>query len=205
MVSEYNKHMNKIEITQREIALAGRVASRVAEKWSLAETEDLQSELILWLYDNASTVARYRFEEKGEGKLYVALRRTAGRIAAMEQVARSGSYLDADAKYSITQIENALTAMFDNVDVGAIRVNPVTHEPIQTWDPRIEEAKLIVLEVRSAWELLDDLSQLMVAWRYMNELTYREIADLSGMSPTGARKKLKHILRKIQASVDGSF
>lgn len=191
-------------VTQAETNLAKNLARRVAGKWSLVEMEDLESVLLLWLYENAQIVARYRNDPDGTLKLITALKRKAVQYCTSEQQERSGALLDSGSRYSLSQIERALTAMFATGSVGGVRVDPRTGQPVESWDPSLDDARTMVLDVKLAYLKLDAESQIPLVWKYEQECTYRDLALFLGMSAPGARKRLRKILREIQMMLDGS-
>lgn len=191
-------------VTQAEANVARNLARRMAGKWSLVDVEDLESVLLLWLYENASTVAKYRQEPDGTVKLITALRRKAQAYCTAEQQERSGTPLDFNAKYSLQQIERSLVAMFNLNTQNGIRVNPLTDQPVDVWDPSLDDARAAVLDVKLAFQKLDANSQGILIWKYEAENTYRDIAMFLGMSAPGARKKVRKILREIQIILDGN-
>lgn len=176
----------------------------MAGKWSLVDAEDLESVLLLWLYENSATVAKYRQETDGTVKLITALRRKAQAYCTAEQQERSGTPLDFNAKYSLQQIERSLVAMFNLNTQNGIRVNPLTDQPVDVWDPTLDDARAVVLDVKLAFQKLDPNSQGVLIWKYEAEYTYRDIALFLGMSAPGARKKVRKILREIQIILDGN-
>ena len=191
-------------VTQAETNVARNLAKRMAGKWSLVDAEDLESVLLLWLYENSATVAKYRQEADGTVKLITALRRKAQAYCTAEQQERSGTPLDFNAKYSLQQIERSLVAMFNLNTQNGIRVNPLTDQPVDVWDPTLDDARAVVLDVKLAFQKLDPNSQGILIWKYEAEYTYRDIALFLGMSAPGARKKVRKILREIQIVLDGN-
>lgn len=190
-------------VTQAEVNVARNLARRMAGKWSLIDVEDLESVLLLWLYENAATVLKYRNEQDGTLKLVTALRRKAQAFCTAEQQERSGTPLDYNAKYSLQQIERSLVAMFNLNTQNGIRVNPITGQAVDVWDPSLDDARTAVLDVKMAFHKLDSLSQGILIWKYEAENTYRDIAMFLGMSAPGARKKVRKILRDIQVMLEG--
>ena len=191
-------------ISMEDVDLAKRVARRVAQRWSLVELDDLTSELTVWLYENNEVVSRYRKEPEGEGKLFVALRRFATKYCAAEQATRQGAPLDYSAKYSIQGIERALKVLFDEfpTSFGSI-VHPHTGHALEQWDPEIETARAVLMDTRAAFERLVDAEQVLVIARFQLDMTYRELAEMDGSTPTGVRKKLRRALRHMQQFMEG--
>lgn len=194
--------VNNGPILQGEINIARNLARRLSRKWSLVEFEDLQSMLVLWLYENQDTVSRYRSEIDGTIKLITALRRRANSFCTAEQQERSGTPLDFYSTYSIPQIERSLVAMFNVSSSYGIKVDPNTGAPIEQWDPSLDDAKTAVLDVKLAFTRLDVDMQKVLIWKYEQEYTYRDIAMMDDISAPGARKRVRKALRQIQIALD---
>lgn len=196
-------NFNLKPITEAETNIARNLARRLAGKWSLVDVEDLESVLLLWLYANHTVVEKYRGQVDGTIKLVTALNRKAHSFCVAEQQERSGYVLDYNSRYSLTQIERSLVAMFNLTGSSAIKVNPVTGEPVDAYDSSLDDARAAVLDVKLAFEKLDSESQMILIWKFEQEFTYRDLALLLGMSAPGARKKLRKVLRELQAILDG--
>jgi DNA-directed RNA polymerase specialized sigma24 family protein len=193
---------NQGPILPAEISIASNMASRFASKWSLVDKEDLKSVLVLWLYENAATVARYRSEPDGPIKLVTSMRRRAHAYCTSEQQERSGTPLDYNSRYSIEQIERCLIAMFNSGSGPSVRVDPRSDTMIDKWDPSLDDARTAVLDVKLAFEKIEiDLQRILVL-KYEQEFTYRDIAMLDQISAPGARKRVRKALRQIQTVLD---
>lgn len=190
-------------ITDNELSTARAVARKAASKWSLVEAEDLESALVLWLFENHKTVARYQADPDGPAKLLVALRRKATQLCAKEQAERSGTPLDFNAKYSIAQIERALTAMFNMPSQSGMRVHPSTGQMLDINEPFVEDAKAMISDVRKAFQNLADEEQRLLMLKYKMNYTYRDIALVDGISPPGVRKRVRRFIRKMQTELNG--
>lgn len=189
-------------ILREEENIARNIARRSAGKWSLVDAEDLESELILWLYENIETVIRYRNELDGQMKLITALRRKAHGFCMAEQQERSGSPLDSGSKYSTQQIERALVAMFNSTGSNTRRVHPQTGELLDSYDPVLDDARTMVLDVKLAFGNLSVEHQKILIWKFEQEFTYRDIAMLEKISAPGARKRVKKAVKLIQIALN---
>lgn len=191
-------------ITEAELKLARRVAKRVGSRWSAVELEDLESELIVWLFENEKIVDRYRGEDGGEGKLFVALRRRAVKLSAREQSVRSGLPLDAGSRYSIQQIERGLPFIFEETPQTVLAENPVTGSVVGSASPESSTVALaILLDLRGAVEQLSEELREVVVLRFRDGMTYHDIAGLVGLTDNGARKRVRRALRSAQQFLDG--
>jgi DNA-directed RNA polymerase specialized sigma24 family protein len=177
---------NDERITEQEIKLAKYLAHKIGSQWALVETDDLESHLILWLLENQKYVTKYRHEEGGQSKLFAAMKRHAAKYSAQEQTIRSGRELDSGLKYSIAQIEAILVEYFNQAS---------PHENDETRD--------VILDIKIAFNQLDNETQKLLSQRYLYEWTYRQISAANTISPTGARKKIRRGLRRIQYALEG--
>lgn len=183
-------------IADQELALARIVAARVGSRWTAVDVEDLAGELILWLYIHANTVKRYRTEEGGDRKLFVALKRTAGRYCVKEQQARTGGPLEVDAAYSIEQLERALPYIFEDppetivAEYQGRTVGPIPHVT--------GHALAVLTDVRGAYEELPAEQQAVLALRFKDGLTYADMGALAGITDRGARRRVARALLRVQ-------
>jgi DNA-directed RNA polymerase specialized sigma24 family protein len=186
-------------LTNGEFATIKAVARSSSRKWSLVELEDLEQELILWGYENADNVIRYRKLEDGPTMFLIALRRKANQYCSNEQALRSGEPLDFHSKYSIEQIERALVSMYHVISTQAVAVDPNTDAAIEAVDPFSDEVRTTVLDVARAFGRLDKDLKDIIELKYRDEATFRDMGLLLKISAPGARKRLRKALRRIQA------
>ena len=190
-------------ITEAELSTARAVARRAASKWSLVEKEDLESSLVLWLFENIKTVERYQRDSEGPAKLLVALRRRANQLCVKDQAERSGTPLDFNAKYSTQQIERALIGMFNMPSNSGARVHPSTGQLLDAHEPFVDDAKAMMIDVRSAFLKLEEDSQRLLMMKYQHTYTFRDIALVEGISAPGVRKRIRKLIRKMQQILNG--
>lgn len=190
-------------ITEAELTTARSVARKAASKWSLVEAEDLESSLVLWLFENKNTVARYQNDPEGPAKLLVALRRRANQLCVKDQVERSGTPLDYNASYSVQQIERALIAMFNEPSTSGSRVHPSTGQLLDQREPFVDDVRALILDVRNCFINLEDNAQRLLMMKYRNNYTYRDIALVEGISAPGVRKRVRKLIRRIQSDLNG--
>lgn len=188
-------------ITDEELILAKRISISVGSKWSAVEIDDLTSELILWLYTHAETVKRYRTEDGGQGKLFVALRRTAGRYCVKAQEARTGGPLQTDAPYSTAQIERALPYIFESVTETT--VFELYGKPAGAYPTDGGKVRAILLDVSIAYDALPPEHKTVLTLRFRDGLTYTDIGALTGVSDVGARGRVIRGLERIRDYLSG--
>ena len=193
------------EIVDNELTLARRLAYKTAQKWPAVEAEDLASELTLWLFENREAVSRYRDEDGGEGKLYVALRRHASRICAREQAVRSGAPLDHDAEYTVAQIERAMPFVFEDVIQSLVSVDPTTGAPVggASYSGDYGVAMAVLMDLRGAYADMPPEVKLVLALRFRDGLTYDEIADLTGCSKRTAIRRVSRAVQRVRDHLCG--
>lgn len=180
-----------MRFTENELSLTSKIGRKMATKWTAVESDDLVSHLTLWLCENYATVERYRTEEGGEAKLFVSLRREAGRFCAKEQAQRTGAPLDHDAAYSVEQIERILPFVFEDLPSQSVAENPHTGVPLSKPDhEQFETAIAMALDVRSAYHDLPAEIREVLIMRYRDNMSYEEIGSLTGMTDRGAQKRV---------------
>lgn len=188
-------------IDEKELTLARRVAYKIGSKWAAVEVEDLSQELTLWLFENEKTVTRYRTEEGGEAKLFVALRRTASKYCAHEQQARTGARLDAGASYTLGQIERALPFVFEETPQTAL----YGHEKNSGYAGDYGVAQAVMADIRGAFNGLPAEVKNVLTMRFRDGMSYDEIAALTGLSKAGAHNRVKRALVRIQEDLGSVF
>jgi DNA-directed RNA polymerase specialized sigma24 family protein len=188
-------------ILDDELVLAKRISISVGSKWSAVEIDDLTSELILWLYAHAGTVRRYRTEEGGQGKLFVALRRTAGRYCVKAQEARTGGPLETDAPYSTAQIERAMPYIFE--PIPETTVFEKYGKPAGAYPTDGGKVRAILLDVSIAYDALPPEHKTVLTLRFRDGLTYTDIGALTGVSDVAARARVIRALERTRDYLSG--
>jgi DNA-directed RNA polymerase specialized sigma24 family protein len=188
-------------ILDDELVLAKRISISVGSKWSAVEIDDLTSELILWLYAHADTVRRYRTEEGGQGKLFVALRRTAGRYCVKAQEARTGGPLETDAPYSTAQIERAMPYIFE--PIPETTVFEKYGKPAGAYPTDGGKVRAILLDVSIAYDALPPEHKTVLTLRFRDGLTYTDIGALTGVSDVAARARVIRALERTRDYLSG--
>lgn len=196
--------MNGYSVTSEEMALAQRVAKRVASRWRSVEQDDIQSTLFLWLVENTPTLAKYRTEPGGAGKLYVALRREANKFAAEEQKLKVGRGLRDDNFYDATRVARILPFIFEDVPQTVSAENPITGQTYASPSPEDHgNAAAILADVSGAFYGLPKETQEVLYWRFRDGLTLQEISELAGISKVGAKKRVDRAVQRLSDSLAG--
>lgn len=194
-------------VIDRELTLARKIAFKIGSRWSAVEIDDLASELTLWLFENSAAVERYRDEPGGEGKLFVALRRKAAKYCAREQAIRSGAPLDAEARYTVTQIERGLPFVWEDAPQTVVAEDPLNGRPLgESYNASSStNAVSVLLDFRLAFDALPDDLKTILTLRFRDGMTYREIGALTELTDNGARKRVRRGVRHMQQLLDDGF
>ena len=183
-------------ISDHELTLAKKVAYKTAQRWSMVDTEDLTSELTLWLFENEAQVERYRDDDSGDGKLFVALRRQASKYCARETRERTGQPLDYHAEYTLAQIERALPFVFEDLPTQSVAVDPYTGTPVGYVGDGMAQA--VMADIKGAYADLPKEVKLVLALRFRDGLNYNEIAEITDTSLPSAHRRVKRAVSRLR-------
>lgn len=175
--------------------LAKSIAKSVSSKWRLVDAEDLESELLLWLFENMHYVDRYRDDPDGKPKLIASLSRYANQYCVKEQTARSGAPVDFDSRYTIEQIRRAMPLLFEElIPETHVYEHPVSGQPI---GQRFSDgtAMAILLDLKQALASIPADARHILTMQYRDGFTYAQIAQLEGIS---RRTAIRHGNRALQ-------
>lgn len=185
-----------IHLEPSELRTAERVAQRVGGKWSAVEVDDLTSHLYLWLVQNNKNVERWRNEDQGEGKLYVALRREAAKYSAKEQAQRVGRPITNGNFYTPDMLARALPFMFEETPQTMVAENPVTGVPA-TIPSEFGNAVAIFADIRGAFYGLNPDVRATLRLRFRDGLSFEEIGEIKGITKDGAKKQVDRGLQRL--------
>ncbi len=186
----------------RDLKIAERVANRIGPKWSKVSTEDLTSHLYLWVLSNTKTITRWREDDGAEGKLYVALRREAGKFCADEHAAIVNRPIREGNFYEAALVARVLPFIFEDTPESLAVENPVTGQT-SGWVGEYGRAAVIVMDVRSAfWGLNKEIRQVL-EWRFRDGLKFEEIGELRGITKQGAKKQVDRGVSRLVDSLAG--
>lgn len=192
-----------MKIEQSEMRLAEGIAKRASFKWSAVEREDLASHLYLWLAEHQGALENYRRQPGGEGALYVALSREARNYCVKEQQHRNGALLD-DDNYSQEEIKTALPLIFDqsNRPLSSVAVHPHYGNAIED----IQDASLVtavLADVSRCFSMLDKEQKAVLAMRYRDDLSAREIAEVLKVKRMTVYNRLNRAIKALQNKLNG--
>jgi RNA polymerase sigma factor (sigma-70 family) len=186
------------EITGEELKIVRSIAKRFAYKWRTIDSEDLTSELLLWILEHYATVDNWRYSPGGEGQLVVSLRRIAARYCARETSANINKPLDTDFYYTIEQIERGLPFIWQD------RPQTTGHYSKAGSSADSTNALAVIADLSSAFYSLNRDWQTILEWRYRLELNLKEIGDLLGISDRAVSGRINRALARLQIELGGS-
>ena len=187
-------------VTDKELDIARAVGYRVAQSWQPMEIEDVQSSLVLWLFEHEGVVERYRDSEDGEKKLVFSLRREATRFCYKEKNARTGGTVGVELSYNLSQLQRALPFIFEDVpqtvafefDAGR-----------STYSGSHGSAVDVLVDIRSAFKTLPARMVEVLTLRYRDGLSYLDIGNLIGLSDRGAKNRVTKAVRTLHETLSG--
>tara|TARA_R110000868_G_scaffold273945_1_gene533203 strand:+ start:252 stop:818 length:567 start_codon:yes stop_codon:yes gene_type:complete len=183
-----------MNLTLDEIRIIRSIARYFSSKWRLIELDDLTSELTLWAYSHYKIVDEWRSDPRGEGKLYVTLKREAAKHCARETQKKSIRPIDAENYYTIDQLTKILPYLWEIA-------------PESDSNARLPQdtnlAITIMADVRGAFYSLNKEDQSLLEIRYRLELSQGEIGELLDLSDRGAEKRIQRALRRLHDNLGG--
>lgn len=187
-----------VTITPSEMRVAERIGRRAASRWTAADPDDVISHLYLWVCNNPGPVARWRTEEGGEGKLFVALRREAAKFCAHEQQVAVGRPIRQDNFYNADMLARALPFVFEDSPQTLAQENPVTGQTAAVGAPDdFGNAVAILADIRGAFYGLNREIREVLELRFRDGLTLEEIGEVTGMSKVGVKKRIDRALDRL--------
>lgn len=195
--------MNK-QFNENEMKAVKTVANKHSYKWRAVNKEDLQQHLYLFLTRKYDTLTRWRTEQYGEAKLYVSLNREANNYCVKEQAEANGEKTLSTNKttqntYTFKQIETALKYLWEyNTNI----TNQTTTHP--NYDNMIVETTEthkvidIMLDIKHAITQLNYSEQILLEYRYKEQKTFPQIAELLNIKEDAARMRIKRLTNKLQ-------
>lgn len=181
--------MSKVFFTEAEYKTTKKVAKYFNSRWRNIEYDDILGELYLWLTENYKYVEVWR-EEKGDGKLFVSLRRHAAKYCAKTA---GEKYADPDLsnniKYTTEQVEKTLPYIFEE-DIYAKLLT-------------IENEKLfdIIFETYQAFNELNNDDKRILALRYNYHKTSKEIGEMLNLKDNTVDKRVERALKKLNSKI----
>lgn len=185
---------------------AREVARQFAGHVSL---EDMQQEALLWALSNPKKVREYLDDQedpkRGTRMLYAGVRNRLRWVAVREKAARVG-YSPADlAWYSVEQIEKELLPCVFDPEKWANPPQEGENLGVRsTTDPAHGNGWMAMLaDVADAMSKLSQPTQIMLRWKFRDDLTQRQIAGLAGVAESSVSERLDRAYRKIHQLLGG--
>lgn len=179
-----------------EMKSARAIAYRVGKRWASVEVEDVQSELYLWMCRNVDKLVEWRSDERGRGKLYVALKNAALRYCTKETAARSGQPLKRQGFYNEEMLYRTLPFLFEAWPETTVRQDPRTGKVLDR-PFQFSNALAIMADISSAFNGLPADMKEVIEWYFRDGLTYAEIGGLKDITKEGARQYVARCVKRI--------
>lgn len=179
-----------IEITEEELTLASKVAYTVGRKWKI-ELEDLKQHLTLWLYENYDAILRWR-KEPGDGKLYVSLRREAGKYCSKETAANVGQPIEKDNEYNVEMVKKILPFIWE-----------ITEHTAGNMVGESQLAIAVLTDVSGAYHGMRKEEKELLALRFRDGKSYAVLGQYLEVSTDAARMRLNRTLERLTDKLAG--
>lgn len=179
-----------MELTEHEMTLAKKIAKNIGKKWRL-DTEDLEQHLILWLLENYKSVERWR-KETGDGKLYVSLRREAGKYCAKETGQQLGEPIDKNNAYNVETVKKVLPFIWEITSQTAGKMmgeNPM--------------AIAVLADVSGAYHGMPKEDQKILAYRFLEGKSYEDLGLMYDITADAARMRINRALQRLTSKLSG--
>jgi len=183
-----------MNLTTDEFRIIRAIARYFSNRWKKIELDDLNSELMLWAYQHYKIIDEWRTDPKGEGKLYVTLKREAAKYCARETQKHSIRPIESDNYYTMNQLINIIPYLWEIIPESD------SHARLPQ-DTNV--AITLVTDVRSAFYSLSKEDRSLLEIRYRLELSQSEIGELLGLSDRGAEKRIKRALERLHDNLGG--
>lgn len=178
--------------TDREYALAKNIAYKMAGKWKLMDREELHARLNYWLVIKYNTVERYRTEEGGEGKLYVALNREAAKQCQKETELITGEPMH------MKENQLGLYTYTNEVIFNALGYYWTWKGTTLTNDDSGNQIQDIMIDLERAYNNLNPADQIILEYKFREDKTYAEIGELLTISKQAARMRIVNLVDRIK-------
>lgn len=162
------------EVTNAELTLAKQIGWQVGRRWSAVEIDDLRQHLVLWIFEHAEQVERFRGRENGKAQLAISLKREALRYCTKESAARQGRSVERDNFYSEDVVRNAMPFMFEASFETHARQDPQTGKVLDR-SFSTGDAQAIIADIKRAFQSLPPQNQMVLEMRYQEDMTMPEI------------------------------
>lgn len=194
----------KKQFNENEMKAVKTTANRHAYKWRAVNKEDLQQHLYLFLTRKYDTLTRWRTEQYGEAKLYVSLNREANNYCVKEQAEANGEKTLSTNKttqntYTYKQIETALKYLWEyNTNITNQTTTHPNYDNMIVETTETQKVIDIMLDIKHAITQLNYSEQILLEYRYKEQKSFPQIAQLLNIKEDAARMRIKRLTNKIQ-------
>jgi RNA polymerase sigma factor (sigma-70 family) len=174
------------------------VAAQVSSKFpTYIQSDDTVGALLLWTYQNRSTLERIIADGAGwDAKISAMYRKVAFDHCNSEKAASEG-YDPTDVyKYSIEKIKTLIADAIDHENWQSFSASDkvgTSSKPLSYGD-RVTE----LIDIKSALEKLNDDSYNILVYQYKYEYTLAEIGEELGITQEAAKKRAQRALKGLR-------
>lgn len=191
-------------ILPQELALAKKIGTQYASKWSSVAVEDCigHLNLILVVKYRSGVLTRYRATSGGIHALQELLRREAhGFCVAKEKEAHGGAlpYED-NSKYSFSTIKAILPYAFNTLSLPETTYSE-EEAPKYIARKGYSDAITLVAEVQKAFILLSKTDQEIITLKYEADLSKKEMAKLLEITETAVSTRLNRAIGRLHKEI----
>jgi RNA polymerase sigma factor (sigma-70 family) len=203
-MSGYGEHIMKKHFNEDEMKAVKTVANKHAYKWKAVNKEDLQQHLYLFLTRKYDTLERWRTEEYGEAKMYLSLNREANNYCVKEQAEANGEKTLSTNKitkntYTFNQIAKALDYLWEYpTSILSSTTTHPTDDNIIIHNSETQKLLDIMLDIKKAITQLNPSDQIIIEYRYKENKTFKQIAELLNIKEDAARMRINRLINKLQ-------
>ena len=188
-------------LTVAEVRQATATARRVARlSRGLVEVEDVQQELLTWMWENLEKVTAWREEDRG-GLLQTVLYRRGLSYVDRERLQRTGSKSGDLTYYTPAMIREGLEQVFD--PESWLPVNDPTNDRGQSRPSEGNNRLAMLCDVSSAVASLPEEDQKRLRIVFQAMVPYEVLAVHWETTEDGARKRIDRLISKLVDRLGG--
>ena len=193
-------------ILPNELALAKKIGTSHASKWSSVAVEDCVGHLNLFLVKKyrSGVLTRYRATSGGIYALAELLRREAYSFCIKQEKQAHGGSLpfEDDSKYSYSTIKAILPYIFNGTTIPQTTYNEEDPQSPSYLSSRVySDALTLVAEAQKAFLLLGKTDQEIITLKYEADLTSKEIATILGITDVAAMTRLNRAIGRLHKEI----
>lgn len=194
---------------------AGSVAYAVWRRFKkFISRDDVHQEALLWAVrrvDDVTTVLAIEDKEekrRAERRLWWQMARHCEQVARKEKARQSGYQTRDEAFYEAGTIAQllpfAIASLYNNSPLEVIQDIVVDGTPRKPAAPSEGGTLLVMLiDIKETFKKLDDQDRDLLAYRYHEELTLKQIAEILGCAISTADRRVEKALSRLQQGLGG--